>query len=66
MRLPQSGAALRVIARWLGHERTSTTHRHVKAGLAMKDKALAQLQEPHTKIHRYRPPDALMHFLQDL
>ena len=25
----------------------------------MKDKALARLNEPDTKIHRYRSPDAL-------
>jgi len=32
----------------------------------MKDKALARLQEPDTKVQRYRPPDALMQFLQEL
>ena len=39
MHLPQSGVSLRVIARWLGHERTSTAYRHVSTDLAMKDKA---------------------------
>jgi len=32
----------------------------------MKDMARTQLQEPDTMIHRYRPPDALMQFLQEL
>jgi len=32
----------------------------------MKEKALACLQEPDIKMHRYVPPDALMQFLQTL
>jgi site-specific recombinase XerD len=66
MHMLQSGVAFSVIALWLGHENMSTTHRYVEADLAMKDKALARLQEPDTKIHRYQPPDALMQFLQGL
>jgi site-specific recombinase XerD len=66
MHLLQSGVAFSVIALWLGHESTTTTHRYVEANLAMKDKALARLQQPDTKMRRYRPPDALMQFLQAL
>ncbi len=66
MHMLQSGVAFNVIALWLGHESTTTTHRYVEADLAMKDKALARLQEPDTKFRRYRPPDALMQFLQEL
>jgi integrase/recombinase XerC len=66
MHMLQSGVAFNVIALWLGHESASTTHRYVEADMVMKDKALARLQEPDTKIHRYRPPDALMQFLQEL
>jgi len=66
MHMLQSGVALSVIALWLGHESTSTTHRYVEADLAMKDEALARLQEPDTKFRRYRPPDALMQFLVEL
>ncbi len=66
MHMLQSGVTISVIALWLGHESTTTTHRYVEADLAMKDKALARLQEPDTKIQRYRPPDALMRFLQEL
>ena len=67
MHLLQSGVAFSVIALWLGHESTTTTHRYVEADLAMKDKALARLQEPNTKMDRYYPPDdALMQFLQAL
>jgi site-specific recombinase XerD len=66
MHLLQSGVAFSVIALWLGHESTTTTHRYVEADLAMKEKALARLQPPNTKRPRYRPPDSLMRFLQAL
>ena len=58
---------LRFLGLWLGHESTTTTHRYVEADLAMKEKALARLQEPETTICRYHPTDdALMQFLQAL
>jgi site-specific recombinase XerD len=66
MHLLQSGVPFNVIALWLGHESTTTTHRYVEADLAMKEKALARLQEPDTKMSRYRAPDSLMRFLQTL
>jgi site-specific recombinase XerD len=64
--LLQSGVAFNVIALWLGHESPNTTHRYVEADLAMKEKALARIAEPATRLHRYRPPDALLTFLQQL
>lgn len=66
MHLLQSGVPFNVIALWLGHESTTTTHRYVEANLAMKEKALARLEAPDTKMRRYRAPDALMRFLQTL
>ena len=66
MHLLQSGVAFSVIALWLGHESPTTTHRYVEADLAMKEKALARLQEPDTKMRRYHPPNTLMKFLQEL
>jgi len=67
MHLLQSGVAFSVIALWLGHESTITTHRYVEADLAMKNKALARLQAPETINCRYHPEDdALMQFLQSL
>jgi hypothetical protein len=33
----------------------ATTHRNVEANLEMKEKALARLDEPKTKMRRYRP-----------
>jgi site-specific recombinase XerD len=67
MHLLQSGVAFNVIALWLGHESTTTTHRYVEADLAMKNKALARLQSPETINCSYHPDDdALMQFLQAL
>ena len=66
MHLLQSGVAFSVIALWLAHESTTTTHRYVEANLEMKSKALARIQEPDTKLIRYQPPDDLMKFLQAL
>ena len=55
-----------VIALWLGHECMTTTHRYVEADLAMKEKALARLEPPNTKMRRCQAPDSLMRFLQML
>jgi hypothetical protein len=66
MHLLQSGVAFSVIALWLGHESRTTTHRYVEANLEMKQKALARLEEPDTKMSRYHPGDDLMKFLQAL
>ena len=66
MHLLQSGVPFNVIALWLGHESMNTTHRYVEANLAMKEKALARLEPPDTKIAKFRAPDALMRFLQTL
>jgi site-specific recombinase XerD len=66
MHLLQSGVPFNVIALWLGHESTTTTHRYVEADLAMKQKALARLEAPDTKLPRFSAPDSLMRFLQTL
>ena len=66
MHLLQSGVDVSVIALWLGHESPTTTHHYVEADLAMKDRALARLQDPKTKQRRYRAPDSLLEFLKGL
>ena len=48
------------------HESTTTTHRYVEADIAMKEKALARLEAPDTRMRRFRAPDLLMRFLQTL
>jgi len=66
MHLLQSGVDLSVIALWLGHESPTTTHMYMEADLAMKERALATLEEPSEKRHRYRPSDKLLQFLESL
>jgi len=67
MHLLQSGVAFSVIALWLGHESTTTTHRYVEANLAMKQEALERLQETSVDMRRYSvKDDDLMKFLQAL
>ena len=66
MHLLQSGVDITVIALWLGHESTATTHMYLEADLSMKERALSRLQPLETKLARYRPPDQLMRFLQAL
>jgi len=66
MHLLQSGVPFNVIALWLGHESTNTTHRYVEADLSMKQKALARLTPPDVKLRRFRPSDSPMRFLQAL
>jgi integrase len=66
MHLLESGVDISVIALWLGHESPTTTHNYVEADLAMKDRALARLQEPKAKMRRYRAPESLLEFLRRL
>ncbi len=66
MHLLQSGVDITVIALWLGHESTETTHMYVEADLAMKERALSRLEEPKIGALRYRPSDSLLKFLESL
>ena len=66
MHLLQSGVPFNVIALWLGHESPNTTHRYVEADLGMKQKALARLEAPDTRVRQFRASDSLMRFLQTL
>ena len=66
MHLLQSGVDITVIALWLGHEDTATTHMYVEAYLSMKEEALMRLQPAEARGGRYKPPDKLISFLQSL
>ena len=66
MHLLQSGVDLSVIALWLGHESPATTHRYIEADLAMKERALATLQEPAARSRRFHPTDTVLAFLDGL
>jgi len=66
LHLLQSGVDISVVALWLGHENPKTTYQYVDADLAMKERALARLQEPDMKPLRYCAPDSLLQFLKSL
>lgn len=66
MHLLQAGVDLTVIALWLGHESTVTTHSYVEADMAMKERALAAITSPTAQDKRYRPSDTLLQFLESL
>ena len=66
MHLLQSGVDITVIAIWLGHESTETTHAYVEADLAMKEKALSRIEEMSSPPLRYRADDELLRFLEGL
>lgn len=66
MHLLQSGVDITVIALWLGHEDTATTHMYVEADLTMKEEALMKLQPAGSAPGRFRASDELMSFLQSL
>ena len=66
MRLLEAGVDTSVIALWLGHESVQTTQVYLHAHLALKERALAKTAPAHTTPGRYRPPDALLAFLEAL
>ena len=66
MHLLQSGVDISVIALWLGHESPTTTHQYIEADLAMKEKALARLQDPGVVARRFRADASLLDFLKTL
>jgi len=66
MHLLQSGVDITVIALWLGHENTATTHLYVEADLAMKEAALSRVDEPAHKPVRFTASDRLLAFLEAL
>ena len=66
MHLLHSGEPIGGIALWLGHESPTTTHQYTQANLAMKEKALARMQDPGTASRRFRASDSLLEFLKGL
>jgi site-specific recombinase XerD len=66
MRLLRAGVDTSVIALWLGHEQVETTQVYLHADLAIKERALERTTPPEAKPGRYRPPDAVLAFLESL
>ena len=66
MHLLQSGVDITIIALWLGHESTATTHGYIEADLAMKENAMNSLAPSHQHCSRFKPSDQLIKFLDSL
>jgi site-specific recombinase XerD len=66
MRLLRGGVDRAVLALWLGHEQVQTTDIYTHADLTVKQQALARTTPPNVRPGRYRPPDRLLAFLQQL
>lgn len=66
MSLLRAGVDAIVISMWLGHESVETTQAYVHADLTIKERAIARTAPPGTPPGRYRPPDALLAFLEAL
>jgi site-specific recombinase XerD len=66
MHLLQSGVDLSVIAMWLGHETTQTTHQYLDADLELKKQALARLEPPRVRRSRRSSGNGIVQFLKDL
>jgi integrase/recombinase XerD len=66
MRLLLAGNDVTVIALWLGHEQISTTNIYLHADMTHKQQAIDRAKPLNAKPGRYRPPDTLLKFLEDL
>jgi integrase/recombinase XerD len=66
MRLLLAGNDVTVIALWLGHEQISTTNVYLHADMTHKQQAIDRTKPLAAKPGRYRPPDSLLRFLEDL
>jgi integrase/recombinase XerD len=66
MSLLRGGVDTSVIALWLGHQDAGTTQVYLHADMTIKEQALVSIQQPDTSPGRYRPPDTLLAFLDNL
>jgi site-specific recombinase XerD len=66
MRLLLAGNDVTVIALWLGHEQLSTTNIYLHADMTHKQQAIDRAKPINARPGRYRPPDRLLRFLEDL
>jgi site-specific recombinase XerD len=67
MNLLRHGVDIATIALVLGHEDVRTTYAiYLHADLTLKEKAIAKTAPPRARRGRYRPPDALLAFLEAL
>src|SRR5262249_16380595 len=61
-----AGPDIPLLALWLRHESTATTHIYLQADLELKQRALDRTTPPTTAPGRYQPPDQILAFLDTL
>ncbi len=66
MHLLQSGVDISMIALWLGHESTDTTHVYLEADLDTKEQALRRLTPAGKEVPRFKATDEVLAFLATL
>jgi integrase/recombinase XerD len=66
MSLLHAGVDITVIALWLGHEHAETAQIYIHADQTLKQRALDRTTPPGIRPGRYRPPDTLLAFLEQL
>ncbi len=66
MALLRAGVDTTVIALWLGHADIRSTQAYLHADLSIKERALALTTPASVKPGRYKPPDAILAFLESL
>lgn len=66
MSLLHAGVDTSVIALWLGHADLRATNVYLHADMTIKERALALTTPASVRPGRYRPPDALLAFLESL
>lgn len=66
MTLLAAGIDTSTIALWLGHEQERTTHIYLHADLALKQRTLDRITPPSGHPGRYRAPDSILAFLDNL
>jgi integrase/recombinase XerD len=66
MTLLGAGIDTSTIALWLGHEQERTTHVYLHADLALKQRTLDRITPPSGHPGRYRAPDSITDFLDNL
>jgi integrase/recombinase XerD len=66
LHLLQSGVDITVIALWLGHESTQTTHGYVEADMILKEQALQKVPPAGQAVSRFKADDTLLRFLASL
>jgi len=66
MSLLHAGTDITVIALWLGHEHSETAQIYIHADQTLKQRALDRTTPAGIRPGRYRPPDKLLAFLEQL